>query len=894
MKKFRLIIWILVLSLALLTLSHDAKPSSFSHEVVYGELMIKVQNQEEASSLANQYHLEIISISSRGLALFKVYDEQIYDELLEKGFAANSIYHKMAPPWTRPSLTNDPLSDKQFSLTMMDTPKAWALTTGDENVLIAIIDSGIDVDHEEFVGRISPLSYNSAKKLVGTQYINDTDGHGTMVAGLIAANKNNQKGIAGIVEHSQLLVIKASEDDSDTYTDAAIIEGIYYAVENGAQIINISLGGTYANPNTRDAVNYALDQGVIIVAASGNDANDTPIYPAAFRNTISVGSVDNNKVLSDFSSYGQTIDVVSFGDDVLTTGLNNSYFYVYGTSFAAPQVTGVIALMMSYNPSWTAQDIITRIRKTATDLGEFGRDDLYGHGLVNTYDALTVELIEIHFNVDGGVQITSMFTAKDRTFKVDTPVKAYHTFEGWYVDQTFDTPFLEGVSSFSQNQTLYARFEPFKYTVTFVTEGISIEPFIVDHGTLLTLPNAIKEGHTFKGWFLDPLYRFKLSTLTITEDLTLYAKFEINTYTINFVTYSEPIDSLQVEYMAIPSLPIPTKENYVFEGWYLDQSLLEKYQNEAITESMTLYAKFVEPIYYIVSFQTEGPSIDDLMVLQGTTFQLPSTNKEQHIFMGWYEDSEFLVLYETEVVIENITLYAKFVPVTYEIRFFDADGTIIEIFEVQHNQSFVPTLEVSKESTDALSFIFMGWDQNLDDITQELDVYPIFEFTYNPNIIRIAQGLDTIFVEDTWQDGGLNLNDPNIQVMIRSNLNNDQAGTYVIYYDLFVFDIHIDTLLRVVNVRPNDEEVVISLKPSIATIYEGQSYIDQGATTNVGTIETEGIVDTNTPGIYQIVYKVTHQNRIYQRSRFVHVLMNETNQNDTETAYFKEEKWWKL
>jgi uncharacterized repeat protein (TIGR02543 family) len=893
MKKTRILIFAIIIIFTFSIITGKSNTPVFTHEAIFGELMHEVENENEALLLAEKYNLEIISISKRGLALFKTENQETYHDLLQKGFSANGIYEPMAPPWARPGISNDPLSKDQFSLTLMDTPQAWDLTTGNEDVIIAIIDSGIDVFHEEFVGRISPLSYNSASKKVGLDFVHDTDGHGTMVAGIIAANKDNQKGIAGIVQNSKLMVIKASEDGKDTYTDAAIIEAIYYAVENGSNVINISLGGTYANPNTRNAVNYALEQGVIIVAASGNDGNDTPIYPAAFKNTISVGSVKQNLTLSDFTSFGITLDVVAPGDNVLTTYLGNQYYYAFGTSFAAPQVTGVIALMMSYNPQWSAEDIITRVKKTATDLGDFGPDDYYGYGFVNTYDALTLELVEITFDVDGGIEVPTLLTAKDRPFKVSPASKGYHTFEGWYLDQNFEIPFVEGTTSVNQNTTLYARFEPFKYIITFVTSGTPIDSMIVNHGSIIEFDDATKEGHTFRGWYLDSAYRFEYIEGAITKDLTLYAKFDINTYTIDFVTSGEPVSSIEVNFMSIPILPEAIKEGFVFDGWYLDPFFNDLYIEQEVSASFTLYAKFVEPIYHTVSFVSEGTQNDDIFVLSGKTLTLPTSEKENKVFVGWYQDSDFIVLYENGPVFNDFSLYAKFVPVTHLVRFFNHENQLLEEYNVSYGQAAAPTVIPQIEKTDALTFYFIGWSESLDEIKEDLNVYPVYEFIYNPDVIRIAAGLDTIQAKDSWFDGGLNVDDPNIKVMIRSTLDQDQVGQYFVYYDLYVFDTHIDTLTRVINVRPKIEEVIITLNPDVTTIKQGELFVDQGAQTNIGTLETIGQVDTTQVGVYQIKYKVTLNDRTFTRSKFVYVIKQSNEQNIIDTSYYKREQgWW--
>jgi subtilisin family serine protease len=200
----------------------------------------------------------------------------------------------------------------------MKVPEAWLLADGSASVVIAIIDTGIDTDHEEFTGRILPNSYNARTKETSTtslDHIEDDNGHGTMVAGIIAANKNNNKGIAGIVSESSLLIIKANnadnlstpEDESKEFSDSVIAEGIHYAREQGADIINLSLGSTTQNTIVKNAVTEAQHAGIIIVGASGNDGVSTKYYPASYPGVVSVGSIDETLTISSFSNYNDAV-----------------------------------------------------------------------------------------------------------------------------------------------------------------------------------------------------------------------------------------------------------------------------------------------------------------------------------------------------------------------------------------------------------------------------------------------------------------------------------------------------------------------------------------------------------------------------------------------------------
>ena len=777
------------------------------HDVFERQLVMMVDNETEALTLATQHELELISISHHGVALFRASDDQQFQQMLERGFAANGINRVMAPPWMQDD--GDPFRDNQYALTMMDTVSAWTLTEGSVDVVIAIIDTGIDIDHEEFVGRISTLSYNVITEQTGLSAVMDDDGHGTMVAGIIGAIKDNNKGIAGMAQNSPLMIIKADSNDDHTFLDSDIIEAILYATENGADVINLSLGGSYANPQVEAAVLQARSAGVVVVAASGNDGDNTPIYPAAFEAVISVGSINENQTLSEFSNYGPTIDVVAPGKGIATTYLNDEegiarYVTADGTSFAAPQVTGVVALMKSHMPALTDQDIIERLKATTLDLGDPGFDQYFGHGMVHTYDALTLDLATVYFETYGGLAIDPMRVATNRPFHVADAIKGYHDFTGWYLDEVFDTPFLSGETTISEDATLHALFAPYTYTVSFITSGLAIEPITVNHNETFTLPDAEKEGHAFAGWYIDADYGRAYQVLPVTDDLTLYAKFTPYRYTITFESPGMAIDPVQVDHGDIPELIDPIYEGHAFTGWYLDADYLDPYV----------------PV----------PTTDDLV------------------------------------------LHARFEIRPFMVRFLDAADDVIIIQEIDYGQAATPPEGPDKVPSVSLTFIFSGWDKPFDHVTTDLDIRPVYTLILDRSSVSLSPGIDTIETHQDWIDGGIDLHDLLITPHVRSDLDPDTPGLYAVYYDLYVDDILVETYVRMVRVVARKPDIVITVYPDVTTILAGDAYTDAGASTNIGDIETTGHVDASIPGVYVITYRVSHEDHEVIRSKYVHVL----------------------
>jgi len=341
----------------------------------------------------------------------------------------NYILHPSTVP-------NDPLYNLQWHYPMIGLPEAWDTTTGDPNVIVAVLDTGITA-HPDFAGRVIG-GYDFVSNLGKSR---DGDGidpdptdpgdlrgqdngglgsswHGTHVAGTIGATTNNGTGVAGIDWNCRIMPVRVLGRGGGTITD--ILEGIKYAAglpnssgtvpPQRADIINMSLGAldpdgsfvSFAQP----VINQAREAGVLIVAAAGNESTSVPSFPAAARGVISVSAVDMTRSLAWYSSFGSTIDIAAPGgntgadvngdgesDGVLSTLVSNvnggfNYQPDQGTSMAAPHVAGVAALVLAANPALTVTQLENLLLDTATDLGAPGRDDLYGHGLVNAAAAV--------------------------------------------------------------------------------------------------------------------------------------------------------------------------------------------------------------------------------------------------------------------------------------------------------------------------------------------------------------------------------------------------------------------------------------------------------------------------------------------------------------------------
>jgi thermitase len=279
-------------------------------------------------------------------------------------------------------LPNDPSWPSQWGPKKIEADWAWNTTIGSSDILVAIVDTGIDYTHEDITPNYLPLGYDWTN--------NDSDpmddhGHGTHCAGIVAAKLNNGVGIAGLAQ-VRLLAEKVLTGEGWGY-DSWVAQGVIHATDQGANIISMSLGGSYS-ALLGDAVKYAQDNGVLVVAAAGNDDSEGESYPAGYDKVMAVSATDASDNLAWFSNFGDWIDIAAPGVDVYSSILDNSYASWSGTSMACPHVAGVAALAWSVYPSCTADQIALILENTADDLGEVGFDEYFGHGRVNARKAV--------------------------------------------------------------------------------------------------------------------------------------------------------------------------------------------------------------------------------------------------------------------------------------------------------------------------------------------------------------------------------------------------------------------------------------------------------------------------------------------------------------------------
>jgi subtilisin family serine protease len=314
--------------------------------------------------------------------------------------------------WAAP---NDPYFNKQWGLVKIQAEQAWATTTG-TGALVAVVDTGADLTHPDLDANLTTFSDADFVDPTGGDGAQDQNGHGTHVSGIIAAETGNGIGVAGVAPGAKVLPVRVLDADGSGTTDV-IGNGIRYAADKGAKVINLSLGLTSGVDQVAkvlgaltpiySAIDYAISKGAVVVVAAGNDSVPLCAEPSGHPQVICVGATDSRDMRSFFSNSDLTMtkkyvvapggDALTCAGDIFSTYLRSvppsvcspeaGYEALAGTSMAAPHVAGVAALLVAKGLGATA--IVNCITSTTDDLGTPGRDPIYGYGRVNAQRAVT-------------------------------------------------------------------------------------------------------------------------------------------------------------------------------------------------------------------------------------------------------------------------------------------------------------------------------------------------------------------------------------------------------------------------------------------------------------------------------------------------------------------------
>lgn len=368
------------------------------------QVIFRTHKLNESTKILKKYNLKVLRRNtSLGYVLAQTPKGAAVESLVRRLNKETSIdyaqpnytYKPLAQAAKTPTKTvkpNDAQYGRQWALKKVNAELGWAVAKPANGVTIAILDTGVDVNHPDLKGRIVP-GINTINPLKSSR---DDDGHGTHVAGIAGAIGNNGVGVAGI-SGARIMPVKVFDDQGGS--DIAIADGITWATDHGAKVMNMSFGSFYRSQVLNQAIAYAYNKGVVMVAAAGNWASEELSSPATINQVIAVSATDANDQLAKFSSYGPEIDVAAPGDKIYSTYWDPykgaTYAEMSGTSMASPMVAGLAAMIIAKNPKLSNDDVRQIIEASAKDLGEPGWDPKFGHGRIDLHKALTLSLASI-------------------------------------------------------------------------------------------------------------------------------------------------------------------------------------------------------------------------------------------------------------------------------------------------------------------------------------------------------------------------------------------------------------------------------------------------------------------------------------------------------------------
>lgn len=441
----------------------EVESSIPDRDYVSNELLVKLDKdtgQQEADDFADRNGLELVKYNKdTGVAKFKTES----DTELVNVIRDNEKDYEVEPNWIYKTLgiEDNEKFVNQWGYRAMDVKYAYEVTKG-SGVKVAVIDTGIDIDHPDLIDRVSPESYNTC---TGSNILDDVDdkaGHGTHVSGIIVAS-DNTIGTIGVAPEAELVAIKAQcpNDSSGNFAGDELLDALHYVVGRGIKVVNMSLGGSNRSSLMASAIKEAIDSGITIVAAAGNSKSSNLSYPASYDGVFSVGALDSGLSYdSSYSNFGNRIDFTAPGTGVYSTYPGGKYTYLDGTSMASPQVAGVATIVLAQNPGLNSEQVKDIIKNSVIDRGDPGKDQLYGWGSVNAGNIFSqnTKIVTVDYRHENRkLSFKTVLGEKiDRPTNFDRP--NYGNAEGWYKDPKFKEPWDFNNDIVQEDTTIYAKY----------------------------------------------------------------------------------------------------------------------------------------------------------------------------------------------------------------------------------------------------------------------------------------------------------------------------------------------------------------------------------------------------------------------------------------------------
>ena len=411
-------------------------------EIVFGFEKLPLKDRNLFISLCKKYNAHIVNEISFPYGAKSIVAKIPLNSISNFISETSQLPLKYVEPNLKFRITavpNDPYWIYQWAPSKIEAEYAWNVTFGNSSILVAVIDTGIDWNHPDLANNYVPLGYDWVNNDNDPM---DDNGHGTHCAGIIAAEINNNLGIAGLAQ-VRIMAEKGLNEEGEGYEDD-LANAIIHATNQGAKIISMSWGGYAHSELIYDAISYAYDSGVLLVASAGNDATNEPLYPAAYSQVIAVSATDRQDKPATFTNYGEWIELAAPGVDIFSTIWDDTYAYMSGTSMACPHVAGIAALVWSRFNQATRDWIRERLRNTTDDLGEQGFDIYYGYGRINARKAVDANIHNIALT---NITLSKTIVGQTYTMSINVTAKNVGT-----ADETFNLTFY--VESQATNKTV--------------------------------------------------------------------------------------------------------------------------------------------------------------------------------------------------------------------------------------------------------------------------------------------------------------------------------------------------------------------------------------------------------------------------------------------------------
>jgi len=455
------------------------------------------------------------------------------------------------------------------------------------------------------------------------------------------------------------------------------------------------------------------------------------------------------------------------------------------------------------------------------------------------------------------------------TFDLPVSFLEGNYFIGWYLDANYETEYVPQMVV--SDLTLYAKFQEIVYyEINYYVNQTLVHNVSLESGLEIPAYTITLEGYEFAGWYLDEEYTLPFDSLTISNNLDLYAKLEINYYQIT-LNIGQSTMLLQVAYNSLPSIDIPLSDTQTFAGWYLDEFFTDLYTMAPITDDLELYAKFVDAAYTVDLWINEN-HYDTLYVEPLETLVTPSIDIDGYVCIGWYLDSSYTEEYIPSNISEDITLYGLYEEERYIITFYNSLGNVISSSSQAYGDIIIYPNDPTKTSSISFDYQFLSWSEEDITVKESLEIYPIFSRTFIESSVTLNPSKDTLIAGEQYIDSSINLLDSTLRVEKETDLDTSIPGKYFIDYMVYDQEELVYTVRRYIRVIEYVPTVEITLNAGISTIYLGQSYIEAGASSTQGEVVIIGEVNPLVVGVYYITYQVEYENQIYVKTRVVTVL----------------------